>query len=67
MDKRPVTEVAKIIGANRLTLRRWIDAGRLKAKPGMVNRRPVVLVSVAAAKKIAAKGVSRGRPKKAAK
>jgi hypothetical protein len=63
-DWTPITTVADLVNVNRLTLRRWVNAGKLKAKPGIVDRRPVVLVSLTAARKLVGNGLKMGRPKK---
>jgi hypothetical protein len=63
-DEMPITAAADQAGVNRLTLRRWINAGKLKAKPGIIESRPVILVSLSAVRKLIGKGISKGRPKK---
>jgi hypothetical protein len=52
------------VGVNRNTIRRWVRAGKLQGKPGIVGNRPVVLVAMDEVRKLAAGGVKPGRPKK---
>jgi transposase-like protein len=59
-----ITRAARKTGISRITLRRWVIAGKLKAKAKMVNNRPTTLVSLAAVRKLVGDGVKPGRPKK---
>jgi hypothetical protein len=59
-----IGEASAVAGVNRNTISRWIGRGLLKTKPSIINRRPVVLVSLAAVKKLVGDGIKPGRPKK---
>jgi predicted site-specific integrase-resolvase len=60
---KPIKEVAGIVGIDRNTLARWVAAGKVKGKRSMGKRLPVVLVSVAAVRKLVGDGISPGRPR----
>ena len=63
-DLQPLTVAARMADTPRQNLQRWIKEKRLKVKPGIVDNRPVKLVSVLAVKSLAAKVPLPGRPRK---
>jgi predicted site-specific integrase-resolvase len=61
---KSLSDAAKTVGIHRVTLRGWIDRGLLKTRSAQVRNLTATLVNMVVVRKLVAKGVKPGRPKK---
>jgi hypothetical protein len=60
----PITDTAYLVGINRNTIRRWLNAGKLESRPGPPKGNVMTkLVSVAAVRALVGDGIHAGRPR----